>query len=284
MSAHHPDRAGMSGNNPNYYNEPAELPAHVPAELPGDDTHRPHPLQSNPVGVVNSQGSVPAGHHQQYAQSPIPTVQDQAGKPEGFFPPPPPGPPPPSTGHEQQQYYPPPPPGPPPATSHDEQQYFPPPPPGPPPNQAHAYAAEQPPDFPPPPSYSEEFGQGPEFVDEKLPVPPTLPPRPSSSSGPQFPPPPKSPSQPPAQAPSTTGASSSSKHGGFGQKLYQWGIKAGGPINKLTNKLGSEAFWPTTMDKECDKAARILKSFCSESSFWSLPHPKPYFPSLCSVP
>lgn len=37
------------------------------------------------------------------------------------------------------------------------------------------------------------------------------------------------------------------------------------PINKVTNKLGSEAFWPSTMDIECDKAARILKSFCSES-------------------
>ena len=40
--------------------------------------------------------------------------------------------------------------------------------------------------------------------------------------------------------------------------------KLGAPINKLTNKLGSEAFWPTTLDKESDKAARILKSFCSE--------------------
>lgn len=39
--------------------------------------------------------------------------------------------------------------------------------------------------------------------------------------------------------------------------------KLGGPVNKLTNKIGSEAFWPTGMEKECDKAARILKSFCS---------------------
>ncbi|KAI3325284.1 hypothetical protein HD806DRAFT_471646 [Xylariaceae sp. AK1471] len=274
MSAH-PDHAGISGTNPNYYNQPTELPANVPAELAGDDGYRPHPLQSNPVGVVSPQGTTPAAHHQQYNQSPMSTVQEQTEKQEGFFPPPP------STGHEQQQYYPPPPPGPPPAASHGEQQYFPPPPPGPPPNQAYAHAAEPPPDFPPPPSYSEEFGQGPEFVDEKLPLPPNLPPRPSSSSGPQFPPPPKSPSQAPAQAPaqaqSTTGASSSSsKHGGFGQKLYQWGIKAGGPINKLTNKLGSEAFWPTTMDKECDKAARILKSFCKDGFYTTKSqHPAP---------
>lgn len=39
--------------------------------------------------------------------------------------------------------------------------------------------------------------------------------------------------------------------------------KLGAPVNKLTNKIGSEAFWPTTLDKESDKAARILKSFCS---------------------
>lgn len=41
--------------------------------------------------------------------------------------------------------------------------------------------------------------------------------------------------------------------------------KLGAPVNKLSNKLGSEAFWPTTLDKESDKAARILKSFCSRS-------------------
>jgi len=42
--------------------------------------------------------------------------------------------------------------------------------------------------------------------------------------------------------------------------------KLGAPANKLSNKLGSEAFWPTTLDKESDKAARILRSFCSTSS------------------
>jgi hypothetical protein len=40
--------------------------------------------------------------------------------------------------------------------------------------------------------------------------------------------------------------------------------KLGRPINKFSNKIGSEAFWPTTLDKESDKAARILKSFCSK--------------------
>lgn len=51
-------------------------------------------------------------------------------------------------------------------------------------------------------------------------------------------------------------------------KLYGWVDKLGAPVNKLSNKLGSEAFWPTTLDKESDKAARILRSFCSELA-WS---------------
>lgn len=41
--------------------------------------------------------------------------------------------------------------------------------------------------------------------------------------------------------------------------------KLGAPVNRLSNKLGSEAFWPTTLDKESDKAARILRSFCSKA-------------------
>lgn len=48
-------------------------------------------------------------------------------------------------------------------------------------------------------------------------------------------------------------------------KAYAALDKLGPPINKLSNKLGSEAFWPTTLDKESDKAARILKSFCSKA-------------------
>ena len=51
---------------------------------------------------------------------------------------------------------------------------------------------------------------------------------------------------------------------GFG-KLWGWADKMGAPANRLSNKLGSEAFWPTTLDKESDKAARILLSFCSAS-------------------
>lgn len=37
--------------------------------------------------------------------------------------------------------------------------------------------------------------------------------------------------------------------------------KVGEPVNKVTNKLGAETFWPTSLDKEADKAAHILRSF-----------------------
>lgn len=46
-------------------------------------------------------------------------------------------------------------------------------------------------------------------------------------------------------------------------KVWALTDKLGAPVNRLANKVGSEAFWPTTLDKESDKAARILKSFCS---------------------
>jgi len=40
---------------------------------------------------------------------------------------------------------------------------------------------------------------------------------------------------------------------------------AAGPaaVNPANSKVGRELYWPTTLDRECDKAARILKSFCS---------------------
>ena len=50
-------------------------------------------------------------------------------------------------------------------------------------------------------------------------------------------------------------------------KVYSLVDKLGAPINKFTNKIGSEAFWPTTLDKESDKAARILRSFCKDGFY-----------------
>ncbi|KAF1985627.1 DUF500-domain-containing protein [Aulographum hederae CBS 113979] len=50
-------------------------------------------------------------------------------------------------------------------------------------------------------------------------------------------------------------------------KVWAWTDKLGAPVNRLSNKLGSEAFWPTTLDKESDKAARILRSFCKDGFY-----------------
>ena len=50
-------------------------------------------------------------------------------------------------------------------------------------------------------------------------------------------------------------------------KAYKVVDKLGPPVNKLSNKLGGEAFWPTTLDKESDKAARILKTFCKDGFY-----------------
>lgn len=55
---------------------------------------------------------------------------------------------------------------------------------------------------------------------------------------------------------------------------WGWFEKLGKPVNNLTNKIGSEAFWPTSLDKECEKAARILKSFCKDGFYKESDEPK----------
>jgi hypothetical protein len=49
-----------------------------------------------------------------------------------------------------------------------------------------------------------------------------------------------------------------------GQRFHKISSKAGSPLNKAANLIGAEGWWPTTMDKECAKAARILHSFTSK--------------------
>ncbi|KAE8380197.1 DUF500-domain-containing protein [Aspergillus bertholletiae] len=57
----------------------------------------------------------------------------------------------------------------------------------------------------------------------------------------------------------------------IGKKNFDkaWGAldKLGDPVNRLSNKLGSEAFWPMTLDKESEKVARILQSFCKDGVY-----------------
>jgi lipid-binding SYLF domain-containing protein len=58
---------------------------------------------------------------------------------------------------------------------------------------------------------------------------------------------------------------------GFGKKgfdkAWQTLDKLGAPVNRLSNRVGAEAFWPMTIDKESDKAARILRSFCKDGFY-----------------
>ncbi|KKA26652.1 hypothetical protein TD95_001643 [Thielaviopsis punctulata] len=63
-----------------------------------------------------------------------------------------------------------------------------------------------------------------------------------------------------ADAPSKRHSSGSS-FAKWGKKLHQLGTQAALPINSLANKMGVQSFLPTTMDKECEKAADILVSF-----------------------
>ncbi|KAH7141295.1 hypothetical protein B0J13DRAFT_56198 [Dactylonectria estremocensis] len=47
----------------------------------------------------------------------------------------------------------------------------------------------------------------------------------------------------------------------IGERFHKISSKAGWPLNKAANVIGAEGWWPTGMDKECNKAARILHSF-----------------------
>ncbi|KAK3312920.1 hypothetical protein B0H66DRAFT_569193 [Apodospora peruviana] len=159
-------------------------------------------------------------------------------------------------------------------TAQQQQDFFPPPPPGPPPAQAphplqshptqpHVQTAQHPnetpihdydipqydpahPHYAPPPVAASNNA-----ADDIYDATPT------DEHPPQFPP------RPSGQQPHDEGASKSS----WGHKLAGWGSKAAAPFNALANKMGSETFLPTTMDKECEKAARILKSFCKDGIY-----------------
>ncbi|KAL9124177.1 MAG: hypothetical protein Q9217_006471 [Psora testacea] len=64
----------------------------------------------------------------------------------------------------------------------------------------------------------------------------------------------------------TWSATKTTSKAGF-DKIYNLVDKLGPPVNRLSNKLGSEAFWPTTLDRESDKTARILRSFCKDGFY-----------------
>ncbi|KXX77852.1 hypothetical protein MMYC01_203569 [Madurella mycetomatis] len=65
-------------------------------------------------------------------------------------------------------------------------------------------------------------------------------------------------------------ASATPRSPGALEKVFGWAEKIVVPVNRgastatapAPTRYGRETYWPTTLDKECDKAARILKSFC----------------------
>lgn len=49
--------------------------------------------------------------------------------------------------------------------------------------------------------------------------------------------------------------------------------------SSLTTPMGREAYWPSTIDRECEKAARILKSFCTDGFLDDAADPTPSSPT-----
>ncbi|GKT85252.1 LAS seventeen-binding protein [Colletotrichum tofieldiae] len=61
------------------------------------------------------------------------------------------------------------------------------------------------------------------------------------------------------------------------EKVFRWSSKPPAPLTtaalaSATSRVGREAFWPATLDAECDRSARILKSFCSDGFLAPLDH------------
>ncbi|KAH6616150.1 hypothetical protein B0J18DRAFT_439003 [Chaetomium sp. MPI-SDFR-AT-0129] len=59
--------------------------------------------------------------------------------------------------------------------------------------------------------------------------------------------------------------------------------KVAGPVNALANKFGSEGFLPEALDKECEKAARILRGFCKDGIFSDVAAPAAPTPAVTAT-
>ncbi|KAK0701655.1 hypothetical protein B0T26DRAFT_744710 [Lasiosphaeria miniovina] len=68
---------------------------------------------------------------------------------------------------------------------------------------------------------------------------------------------------------SRSNSTSSAKVPAALDKVFGWAEKIA-PVNRINTaaaapaRFGRETYWPTALDRECDKAARILKSFCCD--------------------
>lgn len=86
----------------------------------------------------------------------------------------------------------------------------------------------------------------------------------------QYPPPPTTPATGPAATTAPTANASSNKKEKWEKMKKQsniWFQKIGAPVNKLSNKLGAEAFWPTSLDKEADKVRGTSMATISTFAF-----------------
>ncbi|KAF7542292.1 hypothetical protein G7Z17_g11706 [Cylindrodendrum hubeiense] len=293
-------RDGLSSTNPAITSPPPDTPSNSQMSSSEKIVYNPHEGEQQQGGLLPLapvQGEFPPPPTQQQQQQP-------ASGEQPYFPPPPPGPPP--QQHEQHQEHhdsaPPPayqqgdftaPPSekqqvPPPVTqpqqgefaSSGSEKHFPPPPPGPPPAQAHpnplnvhpvhpAQGTEQTyPIHPAPPAdnYS---------IPQYNPAAPVFAPPPAnepSDSAPPLTPVLESEAESiPAPAPAVSATTSTEEHHhkkhGWSERFSNLGMKAAAPINSLAHMLGSQSFLPETLDKECDKAASILRTFCKKGVY-----------------
>lgn len=143
------------------------------------------------------------------------------------------------------------------------QEYYPPPPPGPPPGHANPLGSN------PHQQYTAQQQSGPQHPNQ-YPMPDYNRPSPQQYHnhqpdatelyGTDDPTPPRYPAGGAGAGPAAAKPSWSSRFAGLGTKVAT-------PLNALANKMGSEAFLPSAMDKECEKAARILRGFCKEGIY-----------------
>ncbi|KAK0388132.1 hypothetical protein NLU13_4377 [Sarocladium strictum] len=71
----------------------------------------------------------------------------------------------------------------------------------------------------------------------------------------------------PSSAPPNSAVDDEHKGSKWSARFSNLGIKAAAPINQLAHKLGSQSFLPEALNKECDKAASILQSFCKSGVY-----------------
>lgn len=71
--------------------------------------------------------------------------------------------------------------------------------------------------------------------------------------------------------------SSEKRHPGrFNSRFHAVTSTVGRPLNKAANIVGAEGWWPSRMERECGKAARILHSFTSRFHSRCSPYIPPY--------